>query len=214
VSGGAWNVAIFCADTASGEDARRQLEDTLSALGLRVQCHVRQWRFAELGEPSGFEAAVDHALDADLVVFAGCDTGPITEELQAVLAEWLIRCGVEASPLAIALGCGAPGEEARDEILATLRRLTDRAQVPLYPHFGDAVLVAWDLWEWKHFPWAAVTEETSVHRRIDSLSVGQRHAARRCRRASPSRAHAGTGRTRRHALTVSRQQPSVPHCQP
>jgi hypothetical protein len=151
----AWNVAILCANAAAGVNTCRLFEDTLAALGLRVQCHVRRWQFVELGESSVFEAAVEHALDADLVILAGHDSGPMPEELQAVLAEWLIRCGVEASPLAIAQSYGAPGEEIGVEILAALRRLTDRAHVPLYTNFSDAMLVAWDLWEWKHFLRAA-----------------------------------------------------------
>jgi hypothetical protein len=202
-SGGAWNVAIFCADTAGGEDARRQLEKTLAALGLRVQCHIRRWQFTELCEPSAFEAAADHALDADLVVLASHDLGQMPEELQGVLAEWLIRCGAEACPLAVALNFGAPGEAVRDEFIAALRVLTDHAHAPLHTNFSDAVVVAWDLWEWKHFPWAAAAAETSLCSLIDAFSVGQRHAARRCREASPSRARDGPGGTSRHALTVS-----------
>jgi hypothetical protein len=62
VSGGAWNVAIFCADPAAGVDPRRLLQDTLAALGLRVQCHVRQWGFAELGEICLVGEAADQAV--------------------------------------------------------------------------------------------------------------------------------------------------------
>lgn len=144
---GAWNVAIFCADRAAGEAARLCLSGTLAALDVRVPLHVRQWRFTELPAPAVFEAAVDHALEADLVIVAGLRAGPIPEALEAVLAEWLFRAAAAASPL-VAAWAETPGEKLQ----LALQRLTDRAHAPLYTSVRDAVLVARDLWEWRHFP--------------------------------------------------------------
>jgi hypothetical protein len=65
---GSWNVAVFCPDALAGWHTRSRLEQTLVGLNLRVQCHYRRWLFSELTEWSEFEAAVDHALEADLVI--------------------------------------------------------------------------------------------------------------------------------------------------
>jgi hypothetical protein len=211
--GEGWNVAVLCAGPAHGESAHQQLEETLAVLGLHVQCHVCQWRFAELGKPSVFEAAVDHALDADLVILAGQHDGPISEELQAVLAVWLVRCGAEASPLTLVLDGSAPNEETRGEFVAALRGVTDRAHLPLYVNLADALLVAWDLWEWKHFPWVAVAE-AAFPTHIHALSLGQHTAVRHGRKKSPSHVRAGTGGTSRHALTALRQELLLRRCQP
>lgn len=213
VSGVAWNVAIFCADPAGGEDAERQVKDTLATLGLQVRCHMRRWRFAELSALSVFESAVDDARDADLVVLSGHESGPMSEGLQAVLAEWLIRCGFDASPLAVALNCDASGENVHDEIFRLLRRLTDQGHVPLYTDFRDALVVAWDLWEWKHFPWERASEEPFVESGIHPFPVRQRATARPCLGASPSAACAGTGGIGRQALTASRQACTARRCQ-
>jgi hypothetical protein len=204
-SDGAWNVAILCATIALGEDAQRQLEETLSALDLLVRCHVRRWRFEELGDSTVFEVAVDRALEADLVILAGGTIGVIPEELRGVLAEWLFRCGAEASPLAIAPNSGVPGEEGRGEFDAALRRLTDPACVPIYTTFTDAVVGAWDLWEWKHFAWRQAEAEAPVRGRSDSLAHGQRRAAQPDRPVFTGGAGAGTGGTSRHAFTMSRR---------
>jgi hypothetical protein len=210
VPDGSWNITILCLDAAASERACRLLQDNLTALGLRVQCHVRQWQFVELSEPPAFESAVEHALDADLVVFSGQDTRPMSEDVQAVLDEWLIRSDPSASPLVVVLDSCGQADESGDGILATLEGLTDRAHVPLYTDFRDALLVAWSLWEWKHFPWVPASEEPLGCSRIDSLFDGQRHTAQHCRGASSRGAHAVTSR---HALTVSRPESSVRRCQ-
>jgi hypothetical protein len=202
-------VAILCANTGAGEDAWRELEETLVALGLRVQCHVRRWRFEELRESSAFEVAVDHLRDADLVVLAGSSPGAMPEELRAVLAEWLFRCGAEASPLAIAPNLPAPGEGVRDEFDAALRRLSDRANVPIYATFTDAVVVAWDLWEWKRFGWRQAAAEAHVRSRGDWLPHGQRRAAQGDHQAIPGCAGAGTDGAKRNAFTPSRREAPV-----
>jgi len=208
---GSWNVAVFCPGPPAGEHARRRLEQTLATLNLRVQCHFRQWLFSELDGLSEFEAAVDHALEADLVIVSLRGHEPLPDGLHATLAEWLIRSGLDSSPLAITFDDCIVADETCEGLLATLRRLTDRAHLPLRTDFRDAVWAAWDLWQWWHFPWAAA--EASLARRRTHSLTGPRGVVERCRRVSPSRARAGTGGTRQHPFTVSHHEPSLGRCQ-
>ena len=194
---GAWNVAIFCADDATGDLAGQQLAAALAAHGLHVRCHVRQWHFVRLSELTVFESAVDHAIEADLVIVASADDAVMPAALQAVLTEWLLHSGAEASPLTLASSRDTLGKPFPHAGNRRLGAMVLQGRLPLYRELSDAVVVAWDVWEWKHLPWEAaarataeVTEWDSTYSRRSSLADNVRKPLSR-RRGSDARRPAG-----------------------
>jgi len=169
---GAWNIAIFCADDATGELARQQLATALAAHGLHVRCHYRQWCFERLSELRAFESAVDHVIEADLVIVASGAGDVMPSALHAVLTEWLFHSGAEATPLTLAPSRDRYGKPSPDACDRMLGALVPHLPLPFYCQLGDAVVVAWDVWEWKHFPWEAAARATVEL----NGSVGQLHS--------------------------------------
>lgn len=193
---GAWNVAIFCADNATGDLAAQQIAAALAAHGLHVRCHLRQWHFELLSELSVFESAVDHAIEADLVIVASPADAVMPAALQAVLTEWLLHSGAEASPLTLAPSRDSLRKPFPHACNRRLGALVHQVRLPFYRDLCDAVVVAWDVWEWKHLPWEAaarataeVTEWDSTHSRGSALPDNVRKPVSR-RRGSDARRHA------------------------
>jgi hypothetical protein len=164
-----WNVAVFSPDRTGGEEARRQVESTLGELGLRAVCHLRQWRFAELGKRSVFEEAVVHALEADLVIVCGNPHGLMGEHVWSAVAEWLIESGVDACPLVLIAEAGGSDLKLGEELFATLRGLTDRPHATFFTNLREAMLVASDLWPFKHAASAASSGPGRC--RLDAVSI-------------------------------------------
>lgn len=202
----AWNVQILCEDAETGVAARRLLDQALASQNLHATCHIRQWRFEEVRDVTVLEDAVEHALESDLVLVSAHGSCPLPDAVLDFCGGWVPRRAGAACPLVVLFEAGCTGDDASEQFTFSLRRLADRAHVPLYRSLSDAVLVVWDLWFWKQDLPALGPHGGQFPSARTELIPPARAAGESC--LSSGRRHAGSGGTERYRRAAPHFQTS------
>lgn len=97
----AMKALIIYQDFASAAKANTALQHSAQHSEVHVQWNIRPWRVDMLKFPPTADEALEDAMDAHLIVFAGCCTGSISHCLQDWLEKWADCRQIEAAALAI-----------------------------------------------------------------------------------------------------------------
>jgi hypothetical protein len=97
----AMKALIIYQDFASAAKANTALQYSAQHSEVRVKWNIRPWRVDMLTFQPTADEALEDAMDAHLIVFAGCCTRSISHCLQDWLEKWADRRQIEAAALAI-----------------------------------------------------------------------------------------------------------------
>ena len=132
------NILLLYQDAVSGQRALGLYNRLLQQLLPNYQFHLNALGFDRLRSSEIQDAAVQKAVDADLIIVSAYADRDLPQHIQNCFSLWLDR-RTETSQALVAMLCGSPSETVTDSSAYDyLRRLSDEAGISLFADISTA----------------------------------------------------------------------------